>query len=164
MDPRDATADGDSDSEEEDQEALLVHTPGSGIVDPGCARALIGLETLRDHEEATGENVKIVKEHREVTFQGFNGERSYSIGVCVIPWKIGRHVEQIEVYVVPGRAGLLLSKPLLKRLKCTLDFEHDELVFPYLGERVRLRKTRGSHYEVPLDGSTARSMSDRDFQ
>ena len=66
--------------------------------------------------------------------------------------------------MVPGRAGLLLSKPLLKRLGCTLDMESDELVFRRLGIRVQLQTTQGGHYEVRLDGSTVLPLVDRDFQ
>ena len=119
---------------------------------------------MKEHEVATGEVVPINRQHRVVTFKGFSGDKNRSIGVCRLPWRIGRHVENIEVYVVPGRAGLLLSKPLLKGLKCKIDMERDELIFDHLGERLQMRLTPGGHYEVPLNGSTALSRPDQDFQ
>ena len=64
-----------------DSETFMVHTPGSGIVDPGCARAFIGEETLKEHEEATGAAIPINRKHRVVTFKGFSGDKNRSIGV-----------------------------------------------------------------------------------
>ena len=148
----------------DESETLMVHSPGAGVIDPGCARALIGLETLQELVEVTGEDIPIEEDHKVVTFKGFSGDEQHSIGICWIPWKLGKHTEMVEVYVVPGKAGFLISKPLLKKLGCTLDMERDELVFPRLGVRVRLQTTRGGHYEVLLDGSSVVPLSDRDFQ
>ena len=52
----------------------MVHSPGSGVIDPGCARALIGIETLQEQVKATGEDVVIEEDHKSVTFKGFSGD------------------------------------------------------------------------------------------
>ena len=90
-----------------------------------------------------------------MVFRGFNGATQESIGKCVLPWKIGGHVEMIDLHVVPGAAGLLLSKPLLKNMRCVLDLEKDELYVGVADARVKLLTARGGHYEVPLDGSSS---------
>ena len=75
---------GSPDSDQEpDCEVAMVHTAGSGVIDPGCGRALIGLETLEKHIDVTGQDVAINKVHTPIFFRGFNGEGEQSIGVCV---------------------------------------------------------------------------------
>ncbi|CAK0886707.1 unnamed protein product [Prorocentrum cordatum] len=140
------------DDDEDEAETFMVHSPGAGVI---CARALIGLETPRELIEVSGEDIETVEDHKVVTFKRFSGDEQHSIGICKIPWKLGDHIEMVDVYVVSGKAGFLLSKPLLKKLGCTLDMERDELAFEKLGVRVRLQTTRGGHYEVLLDGSSA---------
>ena len=61
--------------------------------------------------------------------------------------------------MVPGKAGLLLSKPLLKSLGAHLNMEGDELYLAKLKETVPLKETIGGHYEVPLRPTTPRSSS-----
>ncbi|CAK0790522.1 unnamed protein product [Prorocentrum cordatum] len=162
----DEIADHDDEDADDDDEAetFMVHSPGAGVIDPGCARALIGLDTLREPIKVSGNDIEIDEDHKVVTFKGFSGDEQHSIGICKIPWRLGDHIEMVDVYVVPGKAGLLLSKPLLKKLGCTLDMEKDELAFQKLGVRVLLQTTRGGHYEVLLDGSSAVPIVDRDFQ
>ena len=103
-----------------------------------------------------------MENHKAVTFKRFSGDEQHSIGVCRIPWKLGRHTEYVEVYVVPRNSDFLLSNPLLKRLGCNLDMENDELVFRKLGVRVQLQTTKGGHYEVQMDGSTVQPLADPD--
>ena len=69
--------------QEPDCEVAMVHTAGSGVIDPGCGRTLIGLETLEKHIDVTGQDVAINKDHTPIFFRGFNGEGAHSIGVCV---------------------------------------------------------------------------------
>ena len=68
----------DAESPESDQEpdceVTRVHTAGSGVIDSGCGRALIGLETLEKHIVVTGQDVAINKDHTPIFFRGFNGE------------------------------------------------------------------------------------------
>ena len=143
----------DSD-QEPDCEVAMVHTAGSGVIDPGCGRALIGLETLEKHIDVTGQDVAINKDHTPIFFRGFNGEGEHSIGVCTIPWKCGNHTEMLDLYVVRGSAGLLLSKPLLKQMKCVLDMSKDTLHIGVADVTLRLNLSPGDHYEAPLDGSS----------
>ena len=68
----------DAENPETDQEpecgVAMVHTAGSGVIDPGCGRALIGLETSEKHIDVTGQDVAINKVHTPIFFHGFNGE------------------------------------------------------------------------------------------
>ena len=143
----------DSD-QEPDCEVAMVHTAGSGVIDPGCGRALIGLETLEKHIDVTGQDVAINKDHTPIFFRGFNGEGEHSIGVCTIPWKCGKHTEMLDLHVVRGSAGLLLSKPMLKQMKCVLDMSKDTLHVGVADVTLRLNLSPGDHYEAPLDGSS----------
>ena len=102
----------------------------------------------------TGQDVTINKDHTPTFFRGFNGEGEHSIGVCTIPWKCGKHTEMLDLYVVRGSAGLLLSKPLLKQMKCVLDMSKDTLHVGVADVTLRLNLSPGDHYEAPLDGSS----------
>ncbi|CAK0882257.1 unnamed protein product [Prorocentrum cordatum] len=146
----DEIADYDDGNADDDDaaETFMVHSPGAGVIDPGCARALIGLDTLSELIKTSGNDLEIDEDHKVVTFKGFSGDEQYSIGVCKIPWRLGSHRGMVDVHVAPGKAGPLLSKPLLKKLGCTLDMENDELAFPKLGVRVLLQTTRGGHCEA----------------
>ena len=115
------------------------------MIDPGCGRALIGLETLEKHIDVTGQDVTINKDHTPIFFRGFNGEGEHSIGVCTIPWKCGNHAEMLDLYVVRGSAGLL---------KCVLDMNKDTLHIGVADVTLRLYLSPGDHYEAPLDGSS----------
>ncbi|CAK0820029.1 unnamed protein product, partial [Prorocentrum cordatum] len=162
----DEIADHDDENADDDDEAetFMVHSPGAGVIDPACARALIGLDTLRELIKTSGNDIEIDEDHKVVTFKGFSGDEQHSIGICKIPWRLGDHIEMVDVHAVPGKASLLLSKPLLKKLGCTLDMEKDELAFSKLGVRVLLQTTRGGHYEMLLDGSSAVPIVNQDFQ
>jgi len=146
--------DAENSDSDPDCEVAMVHTAGSGVIDPGCGRALIGLETLEKHIDVTGQDVTINKDHTPIFFRGFNGEGEHSIGVCTIPWKCGKHTEMLDLYVVRGSAGLLLSKPLLKQMKCVLDMSKDTLHIGVADVTLRLSLSPGNHYEAPLDGSS----------
>ena len=138
--------------QEPESEVAMVHTAGSGVIDPGCGRALIGLETLEKHIDVTGQDVAINKVHTPIFFRGFNGEGEQSIGVCTIPWKCGKHTEMLDLYVARGSAGLLLSKPLLKQMGRVLGMSKDALHVGVADVTLRLNLSPGNHYEAPLDG------------
>ena len=75
--------DAENSDSDPDCEVAMVHTAGSGVIDPGCGRALIGLETLEKHIDVTGQAVTINKDHTPIFFRVFNGEGEHSICVCV---------------------------------------------------------------------------------
>ena len=60
----------------------------------------------------------------------------------------------LDLHVVRGSAGLLLSKPMLKQMKCVLDMNEDTLHVGVADVTLRLNLFPGDHYEAPLDGSS----------
>ena len=60
----------------------------------------------------------------------------------------------LDLCVVRGSAGLLLSKPLLKQMKGVLDMRKDTLHIGVADVTLRLSLSPGDRYEAPLDGSS----------
>ena len=60
----------------------------------------------------------------------------------------------LDLYVVRGSTGLLLSKPLLKQMKCVLDMSKDTLHIGVADVTLRLNLSPGDRSEAPLDGSS----------
>ena len=69
----------------------------------------------------------------------------------LIPAWIGERSVVLDVFVVPGRVPLLLSKGVIKTLRGSLDFEDDQLHFKAIGVTVPLQAVGpGGHYVMDV--------------
>ena len=139
--------------ENESAEALgVTHQPGCAVPDTGCAKSLIGLETLNRHEQAMGRKVSWVKDAKRQRFRGFDDSLQESMGAVELPWRLKNKIITFIVHVVPGNSGLLLSRPDLKSLGARMDLARDELYLKELDETVPMMETPAGHYEIDLLG------------
>jgi hypothetical protein len=132
-------------------DCFVVHDAGHGVVDTACQLSVIGEETLQEHESVCGKELEWTSDPPR-RFKGFTGEGVMSKGCVMIPWVMGDQVREIKVHVVPGPAGLLLSKRQLKEFGAVIDMGTDTLMLNNLGVVLPMSETVGEHYSVDLTG------------
>lgn len=110
-------------------EALLVSSPGFGVIDSGCGKTLIGQETLgalmRKLHEKGLPAPKLRKEQNLFTFG--NAAEEVADTVATIPVGINGCNGKIDAAVIKGPAPLLLSRSTMKSLGAELSFTNDSL-------------------------------------
>ena len=110
-------------------EALLVSSPGFGVIDSGCGKTLIGQETLgalmRKLHEKGLPAPKLRKEQNLFTFG--NAAEEVADTVATIPVGINGCNGKIDAAVIKGPAPLLLSRSTMKGLGAELSFTNDSL-------------------------------------
>eukprot|EP00435_Cladocopium_sp_Y103_P046401 s3767_g13.t1 len=108
----------------EGSEALLVSSPGLGIIDSGCGRTLIGQQTLGAFYRLLAERKKPMPTlKRECNLFRFgNGQQEMSEKVVVLPLGIHGKPGTVEAGVIAGDAPLLLSRSTMRSLGAVLDF------------------------------------------
>ena len=57
---------------------------------------------------------------------------------------------KVRLYVVPGKAPLLLGKPMLKSLGAIIDTVRDQLILERLGVTVPWWEAKSGHYQLNL--------------
>ena len=115
------------------EEALLVSSPGFGIIDSGCGRTLTGQATLntvfrmlKDKEQG----IPTLKKKTNV-FRFRNGLESLEeVSEKVVRLPVGTHGKTVIVKaaVIQGDAPLLLSRSTMKSLRAVIDFEKETLL------------------------------------
>ena len=88
-------------------------------------------------------------------FRGFDNSVQHSIGAVELEWAIDKHRVAFVAHVVPGNAGLLLSRPDLRALGAILDLEKDKMHLTALNCDVEMRETPAGHCEIDLLGRPA---------
>ncbi|CAK0792131.1 unnamed protein product, partial [Prorocentrum cordatum] len=126
----------------------VTHADGCSVPDTGCCKSLIGEETLTKHEAATGKQARWLKDAKPMRFRGFDNSVQESVGAVELDWEIKNFIVTFVVYVVPGSAGFLMSKPDMKALGAALDLETDSLYLKRLGLTIPLSETVAGHYEI----------------
>ena len=116
-------------SEVPPHEALLVSSPGYGVLDSGCGRSIIGQNTLIEFEKMWAKlGIPPPERISETNFFRYgNGEQETSTSVVMIPVTLGSRTGVIRTAVVKGQAPLLISRVALKTLQGVLDFARQEL-------------------------------------
>ncbi|CAK0862474.1 unnamed protein product [Prorocentrum cordatum] len=126
----------------------VTHADGCPVPDTGCCKSLIGEETLTKHEAATGKKARWLKDAKPMRFRGFDNSVQESVGAVELDWEIKNFIVTFVVYVVPGSAGFLMSKPDMKALGAALDLETDSLYLKRLGLTIPMSETVAGHYEI----------------
>ena len=113
-----------------EHEALLVSSPGFGVLDSGCGKAIVGAQTLEKFHQLWRDkgisSPKVIKQEINV-FKFGNGHREVSEISLAMPVGIGGRRGTISAAVVRGDASLLISRPAMKTLQANLNFERDSL-------------------------------------
>ena len=110
-------------------EVLLVSSPGYAVLDSGCGKTIIGERTLEQFQKIWTQDGRFGPEFKTETnvFKFGNGDRETSQKVAIMPIGLAGRFGNVQAAVVKGDAPLLLSRPALKRLGATLDFENDRV-------------------------------------
>ena len=85
-----------------------------------------------------------------MTFRFGNDETLETRTLAIRPVGIAGFNGVLRVYVVPGRAPLLLSKEFLRDLGCHIDLGRGHLFFDKLGMRAVVTSKKSPHLFLPL--------------
>ena len=105
-------------------EALLVSSPGFGIIDSGCGKTLIGQTTLNElfrlYQQRNIDIPQLKAQQNLFAFGNNHEEMSkYAVNLKV---GINGRIGNVEAAVIQGPAPLLLSRSTMRSLGATLDF------------------------------------------
>ncbi len=107
----------------------LISSPGYGIIDSGCGKTLIGMDTLKEMipllEAKCPEAVNFLPERN--TFRFGNGAVEQSEQVVKLRVGIAGELGSIRAAVIQGQAPLLLGRPTLEKLNINLDFANKKI-------------------------------------
>ena len=112
-----------------ENEVLLVSSPGFGVLDSGCGRTIIGLETLSEFEKMLHDR-NMPQPSRRTEYNSFrfgNGATEISTEVAMLPCFLAGRRGAISAAVVQGKAPLLISRGALQTLKACLDFQNNQI-------------------------------------
>ena len=129
-------------------EAMLNSSPGKCIIDTGCAKMMIGSDTLKQHLDllTSKEFASVEKVREKNRFRFGDNETKMSQWSAVIPMNIGKHVCREKVAIIFGDAPFVISKPFLQRMVAVLDL----VTFNKLGVTMNLGESSTSHYVIDL--------------
>ena len=110
-------------------EACACHAPGCGALDSGCGMALIGSETLKEYEKETGLQPEWEDDVPVIRFKSYDGKVRRGHQACWIQWLIPKAKKRVKilVYVIEGKAGLLISKQVMKMPQANLNINENRL-------------------------------------
>ena len=135
-------------------ETLLVSSPGYGVLDSGCGRSIMGMDTYHEFLKLWNDKgIPPPQLIREVNnFRFGNGERETSQFVIRAPVILAGRSGVIRTALVKGRAPLLISRVALKSLKAKLNFERNELTLFDSATTVPLQTNEAGQYVINLLG------------
>ena len=134
------------------QEVLLVSSPGFAVLDSGCGKSVIGLETLQEFRTIWERHgIAQPSEVPEVNvFKFGNGAQETSRRLIEMPVSLAGRRGLIRAAIIQGRAPLLLSRPALKTLGAQLDFGRDRLKFVGFDKEIEVSVNEAGQYVVPV--------------
>ena len=133
-------------------EVCLVSSPGFGVLDSGCGKTIIGQKTLKQFMtmwQSRGVPMPTEYQERNV-FRYGNGQQEVSEKAVTLPVGLAGRRGQLTAAIVQGDAPLLVSRPALKRLRASIDFEKDQLCLFGDGSKVDLSTNAAGQYVVDL--------------
>ena len=139
---------------------LLGETIGCAVLDSGCSRTVCSdkwlhcfIQSLDDEEKSRVRYQESQKKFR------FGDNKLYeSMTTATIPISIGDKKIMMDTDVIANEIPLLLSKPAMKQLSTTMDFENDKVTM--LGNEIDLKFASSGHYMIPLNKNTQIDLSD----
>ena len=146
-------------------EVLLVSSPGFGVLDSGCGRRIIGMETLSEFEKLL-EDRSLPRPTRKTEYNSFrfgNGATEVTSEVAMLPCFLAGRRGIISAAVVQGKAPLLISRGALQTLKACLDFQNNRIQLFDDRVTVPLSANSAGQYVIDvLDGQALSSMTARE--
>ena len=136
-------------------EALLVSSPGFGVLDSGCGKSIMGQKTLEGFIELwKAQGIPVPEPYAETNhFRFGNGQRETSEMSIKAPVVLAGKSGIVRVALVKGEAPLLVSRKALQSLQAKLDFSKNELTVFDSQEVIPLQVNSAGQYVVPLLGN-----------
>ena len=122
------------------------------IVDIGCPRSLMGKNEYRRLRESfsSSERIKIVESGANEKFR-FGPSRTYGPELRIeIPMNIGDEEVRAKFFVVDGENPILIGNDILEPLGAVIYTETGLIDFNRLEQTLKMRKTKGGHFVVPV--------------
>ena len=139
-----------------EEEQLLVSSPGYGVLDSGCGKTIVGMDTFNEFTHLwTQHGMQIPEPEPEVNhFRFGNGSRKTSSQVVSMPVVLAGRPGFIKAALVKGSAPLLISRSAMKTLKAQVDFGRSELKIFDEELKVPLRTNAAGQFVVYLLGQS----------
>ncbi len=136
------------------EEQLLVSSPGYGVVDSGCGRSIIGVETLKEFNRLwKSRGVEVPKPYDETNqFRYGNGHHEVSTTAADLPVTLAGKSGKIRAAIVQGKAPLLISRKALRTLKATINFTEDKMTLFDDHRVIKLQTNSAGQYTVNVMG------------
>ena len=140
---------------QEVNEALLVSSPGFGVLDSGCGKSIMGKKTFEGFVELwKAQGIPVPEPYAETNhFRFGNGQRETSEMSVKAPVVLAGKSGVVRVALVKGEAPLLVSRKALQSLQAKLDFSKNELTVFDSQEVIPLQVNSAGQYVVPLLGN-----------
>ena len=140
---------------QEVNEALLVSSPGFGVLDSGCGKSIMGKKTFEGFVELwKAQGIPVPEPYAETNhFRFGNGQRETSEMSVKAPVVLAGKSGVVRVALVKGEAPLLVSRKALQSLHAKLDFSKNELTVFDSQEVIPLQVNSAGQYVVPLLGN-----------
>ena len=139
----------------------LVSSPGYGVLDSGCGRAIISADTLDAFQKIWDRmgmpTPEFVSETHQFKFG--NGDVETSSKVVLMPVTLAGRKGIIRASIVGGEAPLLMSRSAFKKLRASLGFGRDTLKLKLFGQEVRLQANLAGQYVVHLVADVGESTT-----
>ena len=130
----------------------LISSPGYAVLDSGCGRSIVGVDTLAKFREIW-DNAKIPQPSEKFetnVFRFGNGAQEVSNKVVDMPVNIAGKTGVVKAAIIQGDAPLLLSRPALKTLDAKMDFAKDTLQLFGHGVEIDMLTNEAGQYMVPV--------------
>ena len=139
---------------QDEEEQLLVSSPGFGVLDSGCGKTIVGETTYREFVHLWQQHgFEVPKFESEVNhFRFGNGSRETSHTVVSMPVVLAGRRGFIRAAIVKGNAPLLISRGAMKTLNAQLDFGRSELRLFSEGLVIPLKTNAAGQFVVYLLG------------
>ena len=121
---------------------------GCSAPDTGRCKCVIGAEMLVKNEEATSRRARWLQGVEPTRFRGPDYGVQESIRAVEFDWPVEGRPVTFAVYVEPGAAGPLMSKPDLKALGGAVDLEMGSRFLQRPDLTMPLNKMAAGHYEI----------------
>ena len=125
---------------------------GCGVVDTGCAKFIMGKETLRLWQrqwEKYGMKIEVIAGPAQ-KFRFGNDECVSTQEVALLPVGLGGKDGIVRVYVIPGNVPLLVSQEFMREMGTVIDLVNDKIEFKKMGVTADLVNQR-SHITMRVD-------------
>ena len=132
------------------EEQLLVSSPGFGVVDSGCGRSIIGVETLKEFNHLWKSKVwELPTPYNETNqFRYGNGHHEVSTQAADLPVTLAGKKGKIRAAIVKGKAPLLISRKALRTLQATINFVEDKMTLFDDRREIKLQTNSAGQYTV----------------